>query len=272
MIPKKIHYVWLGRGEKPELANKCIESWKKYLPDYEIIEWNEDNFDINSNTYLKEAYENKKYAFASDYIRLAVLHEYGGIYMDTDVEVLKSFDDFLNLNAFTCFESNGYITTGVIGTKKKNKWVKDMLSLYTNLNFIKEDGKFDLTTNVARMSALTKERYGLKSENVYQNLDDMVIVYPNDFFSPKDWNTGKINITENTYAIHHFSASWYTDVEKKQIAKKKFYIDKFGEEIGIKKYERYLKIAKIKRIVCLPFRAIAHPNLVINKLKGKSNE
>lgn len=270
MIPKKIHYVWLGRGEKSELIKKCIESWKKILPDYEIIEWNEDNFDINSNQYLKEAYENKKYAFASDYIRLAVLYEYGGIYLDTDVEVLKSFDDFLNLNAFTCFESNGYFTTAVIGAKKKNKWINDMLNAYKNLKFIKGNGQFDLTTNVARMSALTKEKYGLKSENIYQNLD-AIVVYPNDFFSPKDWNTGKIYITENTCTIHHFSASWYTGVEKKQVEKRKKYIEKYGKNIGMKKYNNYLQFCRVKRIICLPFRAAIHPKLVIKKIKGVSN-
>lgn len=271
MIPKKIHYVWLGKGEKSELTKKCIDSWKKYLKDYEIIEWNEDNFDINSNTYLKEAYENKKYAFASDYIRLKVLYEYGGIYMDTDVEVLKTFNDFLNLNAFTCLESNGYITTGIIGSKKKNKWIKDMLNEYTNLKFVKENGSFDLTTNVIRMSALTKEKYGLKSENIYQDLND-IVVYPNDYFSPKDWNTGKINITDNTHAIHHFSCSWYTKAEKKQIAKKKLYIEKYGNELGIKKYERYLKLVKVKRIILLPFRALINPKLAINKIRRKPNE
>lgn len=271
MIPKKIHYVWLGRGEKPELANKCIESWKKYLPDYEIIEWNEDNFDINSNTYLKEAYENKKYAFASDYIRLAVLYEYGGVYMDTDVEVIKNLDCFLDKKAFSGFENNNFIPTGIIAAQPKNKWIEKLLKDYESIHFVNSNGSFDLTTNTVRITNTTKKNYNINLVSSYQDLKD-VVFYPFDYFCPKDWNTGKINITDNTYTIHHFSGSWHTDVEKKQIAKRKYYIDKFGDDIGIKKYEKYLKIQKLKRIMLLPFRAIANPKLVIKKIKGKINE
>ena len=109
MIPKKIHYCWFGRGEKPKLAKKCIESWKKYCPDYEIVEWNEDNFDINQNEYTKYCYNNKKFAFLSDYARLMVVYKEGGIYFDTDVEVVRSFDDLLNNKAFVGFETDEYV-------------------------------------------------------------------------------------------------------------------------------------------------------------------
>ena len=242
-IPKKIHYCWFGRNPKPELALKCIESWKKNCPEYEIVEWNEDNFDMNQNLYVKQAYEAKKYAFVSDYARLYALYNYGGIYMDTDVEVLKNFNEFLSLNAFTCFESNGYITTGVIGATKENPWIKDMLNEYTGLKFIKDNGEMDLTTNVARMSGLMKEKYGLNSDNVYQNLNDIVVVYPNDFFSPKDWSTGKINCTENTHTIHHFSGSWHDEKQQKEVKKLQEkanrYIEKYGEEEGRKKFNKH---------------------------------
>ena len=270
MIPKKIHYVWLGRGEKSELTKKCIDSWKKYLPDYEIIEWNEDNFDINSNKYLKEAYENRKYAFASDYIRLKVLYDFGGIYMDTDVEVIKNLDYFLNNEAFSGFENNNFIPTGIMAAKKHNKWIKKLLDDYNDISFIKKDGSFDLTTNTVRITNTTKKNYNIVLKSSYQDLGD-VVFYPFDYFCPKDWNTGKINITSNTYTIHHFSGSWHTDVEKKQIAKKKLYIDKYGNDIGTKKYERYLRFAKVKRVILLPFRAIIHPKLVVNRLRGKQN-
>lgn len=269
MIPKKIHYIWLGRGEKSELTNKCIASWKKYLKDYEIIEWNEDNFDINSNTYLKEAYQNKKYAFASDYIRLKVLYDHGGIYMDTDVEVIKNLDEFLNNKAFSGFENNNFIPTGIMASEPKNKWIKKLLKDYENIHFIKPDGSFDITTNVVRITNTTKENYDLNLISSYQDLGD-VVFYPYDYFCPKDWNTGKILITKNTYTIHHFSGSWHTDTEKKQIAKKRFYIEKYGNDLGNKKYERYLKSAKIKRIILLPFRALIHPKLVINKIRRRN--
>ena len=268
MIPKKIHYVWLGRGKKPELAIKCIDSWKKYLSDYEIIEWNEDNFDINSNKYLKEAYENRKFAFASDYIRLKVLYDFGGIYMDTDVEVIKKLDCFLNNKAFSGFENNNFIPTGIIAAEKHNKWIGKLLSDYDNISFVKDSGNFDLTTNTVRITNTTKKCYDLILESSYQDLGD-VVFYPYDYFCPKDWNTGNINITHNTYTIHHFAGSWHSNIEKKQLARKKMYIDKYGKDKGIKKYERYLKFYKIKRILLLPFIATVHPNLVIKRLKGK---
>ena len=131
MIPKKIHYCWFGRGEKPALAKKCIASWKKYCPDYEIIEWNEDNFDINYNAYTKYCYENKKWAFLSDYVRLLVVYEHGGIYYDTDVEALKSFDDLLTYKAYFGFENEEHINTGIgFGAEKEHTVLKSMLEMY----------------------------------------------------------------------------------------------------------------------------------------------
>ena len=129
MIPKKIHYCWFGKGEKPKLVKDCIDSWKKNCHDYEIIEWNEDNFDININAYVKEAYECKKYAFVTDFVRLFVLKKYGGVYMDTDVEVIKSLDGFLKHHAFSSFENNDYIPTGIMASEKNNKWISKSRTL-----------------------------------------------------------------------------------------------------------------------------------------------
>ena len=112
MIPKKIHYCWFGRGEKPKLARRCIASWKKFCPDYEIIEWNEDNFDINTNAYMQMCYEQKRYAFLTDYLRLLIIQEHGGVYFDTDVEVVKPLDDLLDSGAFFGFETDQYVNTG----------------------------------------------------------------------------------------------------------------------------------------------------------------
>ena len=128
MIPKKIHYCWFGRGEKPKLAKKCIASWKKYMSDYEIIEWNEDNFDIDMNAYTRMCYDQKKYAFLTDYVRLIVVQKYGGIYFDTDVEVVRNFDDLLDNSAFFGFETNEYVNTGLgFGAEKENEIVKQMI-------------------------------------------------------------------------------------------------------------------------------------------------
>lgn len=265
-IPKKIHYIWLGRGEKPELAKKCIESWKKNLPDYEIIEWNEDNFDINQNQYLKEAYENKKYAFASDYIRVYVLYNQGGIYMDTDVEVLKPLDEFLDLPAFSGFESNNNIPTGLMAASKGNKWMKLLLDDYDDLKFVKEDGSLDLTTNVVRITEVTEKNYKFIRQSSYQDLKD-VVFFPSDYFCPKNCVTGVIELTENTYTIHHFNGSWLPKSEKKFITERRKFVSKYGEVEGIKRHERKLKILNSWRYLLWPIKAIIKPKRAIEKVK-----
>ncbi len=267
-IPKTIHYCWFGRGQKNELMLKCIDSWHKFLPDYEIIEWNEDNFDINSNKYAKEAYENKKYAFVTDYVRLYILYNYGGVYMDTDVEVIKNIDKFLEHKAFSGFENNNYIPTGIMASEKNNKWIKDLLDEYNYLNFIKKDGTMDLTTNVIRITNKTMEKYNLIPNNTFQDLDE-VVFYPHEYFCPKDWETGKIFLTNNTYTIHHFNGSWHTKKEKRQINKKRYYIEKYGEELGLRKYTKYLKRQKILNTLSYPIKAILHPMKAIKRLKRK---
>lgn len=234
MIPKVIHYCWFGKGEKPELALKCIESWKKYCPDYEIKEWNEDNFDINSNQYVKEAYEAKKWAFVTDYVRLYALYTEGGIYMDTDVEVIKNLDKFLEKQAFSSFENNNMIPTGLMASRKHNKWIKDLLDEYANLHFFKPDGTMDMTTNVYRITNLTIQKYGLNPISSYQNLKGgIVTLYPYDYFCPKSWETGIITITNNTHTIHHFAGSWIEKDMKERNELKIKYINKFGKKKGV---------------------------------------
>lgn len=213
MIPKVIHYCWFGRGPMPELAKKCIESWKKFLPDYEIKEWNEDNFDLNIYPYVREAYDSRKFAFVTDVVRLYALYHEGGIYMDTDVEVLKSLDSFLHHNAFSGFESETSIPTGIMASEKGGKWVKDNLDYYNERHFIKEDGTYDLTTNV-----VTIMKYmlllGLKRNNTYQDFPNLVTFYPKDYFCPKSFKDGKIYKTSNTVTIHHFAGSWLKKTSK----------------------------------------------------------
>lgn len=203
MIPRRIHYCWFGKGEKPKLAKKCIESWKKYCPDYEIIEWNESNFDINLNAYTKMCYEQKKWAFLSDYVRLFVVYQHGGIYFDTDVEVVKNFDDLLGCEAFFGFEDDTHINTGEgFGAKSGNPALFELLKEYDVLL----DGKHDVIgCPILNTNALMK--FGLKQNGEMQNIGN-VIIYPSEYFNPYDDSIGIINKTENTYSIHWYGKSW----------------------------------------------------------------
>ncbi|NDV84917.1 glycosyltransferase family 32 protein [Bacteroides sp. 51] len=235
MIPKIIHYCWFGGKELPQLAKKCIESWKIYLPDYEIKEWNEENFDINQNEYVKEAYEAKKFAFVTDFVRLFALYNEGGIYMDTDVEVLRNLDVFLNLNAFSGFEDETMIPTGIMGSEKKGNWVKENLDYYYDRHFLTEDGTFDLTTNVVTITNLML-KHGLYQNNTYQDFVNFFTIYPKDYFCPKSYIDGKIYLTENTYCIHHFASSWLSPKDR--------IINKIARKIGSR--ERRI-LGKIRR-------------------------
>lgn len=215
MIPKRIHYCWFGRGAKGEKEEKCIESWKKYCPDYEFVEWNEDNFDINYNSFVKEAYDNKKYAFVSDVVRLFALYNYGGIYMDTDVELVKSPDEFLSHKAFSGFESNNWIPTGLMAGEKGFPLFKEFLDYYDDRNFLLEDGSLDTTTNCIIITDICK-KHGLVLNGQYQNVDGFAL-YPSDYFCPFENETGKLNKTNNTIAIHWFAKSWINDSSKKTL-------------------------------------------------------
>lgn len=220
MIPKKIHYCWFGRGKMPDMAIKCIDSWKKNLPEYEIKEWNEDNFDLNMFPYVREAYENRKFAFVTDVVRLYALYTEGGIYMDTDVEVLKPLDRFLEHVAFSGFEDEHNVPTGIMASEKGGKWAKENLAYYNNRNFKLDDGTFDMTTNVTIITNYML-KFGLKQNNTFQDFKDLITLYPKDYFCPKSYIDGKINLTENSYTIHHFAGSWVNKKGKIRIWLKK---------------------------------------------------
>lgn len=206
MIPKIIHYCWFGRGKKPELAERCIESWKKYCPDYEIIEWNEDNFAVEKNQYCREAYENKKFAFVTDVVRLYAMYTYGGIYMDTDVEVVKTLDDLLSHQAFSGFESPDCVPTGIMACEKGFELFGELLRYYDDKAFINNDGTLNMQTNVIIITN-TCTKYGLRKNGEFQILNGFAL-YPRDYFCPYDNNTGKLTKTKNTYTIHWFNKSW----------------------------------------------------------------
>ena len=214
MIPKIIHYCWFGGNPLPPLAKKCIASWKKFCPDYEIKEWNESNFDININNYVKEAYDKKKYAFVTDYVRLYALYRFGGIYMDTDVEVNQPLDDFLNHRAFTGCENQQYCVTGIIAAEKEHPWIKDLLDGYKNRSFILSNGDIDTIPNTEIITKATIERYEWNPVNEYQVLKEDLHIYPFSVFCAKDFKTGRVVVTHETYTVHHFSGSWHSKSDK----------------------------------------------------------
>ena len=213
MIPRIIHYCWFGRNPKPALAVKCMKSWKKYCRDYEIIEWNEDTFSIaDAPLYVRQAYEAKKWAFVTDYVRLYALVNCGGVYMDTDVEVVKPLESYLQHHAFSGFESETDIQTGIMACEKGFPLFDELLHYYDHATFIKEDGSMDCTTNVEIITQACVEK-GLQRNNTYQEIAGFAI-YPKDVFCPKSHVDGIVRSTVNTHAIHHFNASWL-DEEKR---------------------------------------------------------
>ena len=215
MIPKKIHYCWFGRKPKPKLAEKCISSWKKRCSDYEIIEWNEDNFDIENYPYAAYCLENHKYAFLSDFVRLIVVSEQGGIYFDTDVEVIKNMDDLLKYEAFYGFENEEYVASGLgFGAEKGQITVLKMLEEYNGLQ--KEDGSFELK-GCPRLNTLALVKLGLQQNGKEQEVAGAHI-FPSDYFNPFEDATGLLKSTENTYSIHWYAKSW---MSKRKILRSK---------------------------------------------------
>lgn len=228
-IPKKIHYCWFGKGEMPKLAKKCIKSWKKYCPDYEIICWNEENFDLSQNRYMQEAYTSGKWAFVSDFARLKIIYDNGGIYLDTDVEIIKPIDDLLENHAFMGFDEKGIIATGLgFGAEKGDKIIEEFLKDYEDIPFILPDGSFDLTPCPDRNTA-TLKRLGMDT-NIKNQVFMNTLFLDREYLCPMDYYTGKKEITKNTYSIHHYSASWTSKVTKRTTFIKRL--------IGLKLYNK----------------------------------
>lgn len=232
---KKIHYCWFGRGKKPKIFYKCLKSWKKFYPDFEIIEWNEDNFDINCNDYVREAYDRKKYAFVSDYARLKVIYEQGGIYFDTDVEALKRIDDSILECGFFAKETFNTINTGLgFCAEKNNKVIKKLLDDYNDEHFIK-NGNMDLTTCVERVTNYFK-KIGYNFDEKIENINGILVFEP-EYFCGFDVKNDNYLITKNTYNVHHYSGSWLPKKEKYVSYLKRF----LSKIIGIKNYDRLRK-------------------------------
>lgn len=214
-IPKIIHYCWFGGNEIPKIEAECIASWKKYLKGYTFKLWNEQNFDVKSSKWTLAAYQDKKYAFVADYVRLAVLYEYGGIYLDTDIKLIKSFDRLLDQDAFMGFEDGVCVSCGVIAVKSHNKFIKEILDVYNSDSFLYEEHK------QANVKIITKFlcRYGLKQNNEEQHIYG-IHIYPKTYFNPMDYY-GNWDKTKHTYCIHLYSGSWLSKEEQEKLQRRK---------------------------------------------------
>ncbi|MCW3786650.1 glycosyltransferase family 32 protein [Plebeiibacterium sediminum] len=211
MIPKTIHYCWFGKNPLPKSAVKCIASWRKFLPDYEIKEWNEENFDVNINTFTKEAYEEKKYAFVSDYARLWIIYNYGGIYFDTDVEVIREMDDILDKGPFMAFEKHlmnpemaHYVNPGLgYASNKNNPIIKEIMTFYEKSKSYQEDviPIVPITTDVLKL-------HGLYESDTPIEINENFTIYPWEYFCPIEYLSNKLEISANTRSIHHYTESW----------------------------------------------------------------
>lgn len=255
MIPKVIHYCWFGNGEKSELVHKCIESWKKYCPDYEIKEWNESNYDVTKNRYMREAYEEKRWGFVPDYARVDIVYQNGGIYLDTDVELIKSLDSILDNDSYFGFEKSGNdvaVNLGSgFGSIPNNHFLKEIRDYYDDMCFRNEDGSLNLTPSPLINSEVFL-KHGYRMNNKYQNISGNV-VYPSDFFAPLSWTNMKGKITENTISIHRYNTSWLSDDEKRRrkIATIKHNITHFPNKVvkSLLGNDRYEKIKeKMKKV------------------------
>ena len=214
MIPKIIHYCWFGNGPMPEKEKKCIESWKKFFPDYEIKRWDETNFNYSSCKFARQAYEKKQYAFVSDYARAKILFEEGGLYLDTDVEILKPFPEMVDGSGFMGFERRHFIGTAVIAAEKNNQVIKKLLEYYEQHEFLMKDGSMDNIANVSVLTDVLRE-YDLQLGGERQTVAGFEI-FNREFFYPKKLDEDKFRITDETCAIHRCSNSWMSERERKR--------------------------------------------------------
>lgn len=244
MIPKVIHYCWVGGNPLPELAQKCINSWRKYCPDYEIKEWNESNYDFSKNKYMADAYKEKKWGFVPDYARFDIIYTFGGIYLDTDVEIIKPLDDLLDNKAILGFESKENVAAGlIIAGEKGIPLFKEMYEQYESLSFYNPDGTLNLTPSPFYSTQVLLQ-HGLKQNNELQKIDD-VTIYPTEYFCPKSIKTRLIQTTENSYTIHHYDGSWVTGATRKLINEKNWIAEHFKNPIIVYLLQRIMVLKKI---------------------------
>lgn len=228
-IPKKIHYCWLSGEPFPSQIRECIDSWHKFMPDYEFKLWDMNTFDIDSVPYVRQAVDKRKWAFASDYIRLWALYSEGGIYLDSDIMVLRSFDDLLECKSFTGFESGGRIAAWIFASESGNPLFKELLDYYDGRNFVDDNGIPDLTPNTVPTTKILV-KHGLKAKKTVQQLDD-ITVFTEDYFSPFNPWTKRTVITDNSYAMHLFKGAWFGDKSDEEfMGRFETYTDSFIKE------------------------------------------
>jgi hypothetical protein len=239
MIPKIIHYCWFGKGEMPEKVKFCINSWKEKLPMYDFKLWNEDTFEIDKYEFTRDAYKNKKYAFVSDFVRVYALYNYGGIYLDTDIEVLKDFDDLLNNNIILGTDEGGSLTA-MMGAVPKHNFFYTLLKKYEKMSFVKKDGSFEMTVNNIWIENELK-KYGYKKANENQFLKGKITIMKDDYFHAKSLVSGKYHVTDNTYCIHHHTLLW---IDKKTNIIKFLRMKVLVPLLGVKRYYKLVSILK----------------------------
>lgn len=243
MIPKKIHYCWFGGGNLSELEKRCIASWEKFCPEYEIIRWDESNYDVRKCRYMSQAYDAKKWGFVPDYARLDIVYTYGGIYLDTDVELIQSLDDLLDNELFCGQEDEITVNFGQgFGAVAGNVLLAEMMKQMEGMSFVKSDGEYDLTPSPYYQTQILRKN-GFLLQNVYQSRDG-VSIYPCDYFCPKNFSTGELVLSEHTHSIHHFHMSWKTAAQKKWIRR-------------MQQFNRYFP-PKLVRILLLPYTAACY--------------
>lgn len=268
MIPKIIHYCWFGGNPLPESAKKCINSWRKYLPDYSIKEWNENNFDIHCCRYVEQAYEQKKWAFVSDYARFWILYHEGGVYFDTDVELIQPLEIILKKGPFFGIERGNppMVAPGLgMAALPNMNFYKKVLENYQEDFFINGDGHLNLTVICTRITDLLYQ-YGMHKGNFNQIIQVQNIwIYPAEYFCPLDYYTGKLVITENTYSIHHYDGSWTSTIQQKRNSLKYKYYDLFSRFLNNK--TSYFISDKLARLISLYREGGIY--LVFNKLIGR---
>ena len=268
MIPKIIHYCWVGNCPKPKSVLYCIESWRKFCPDYRIIEWNESNYDFSKNKYMRQAYEAKKWGFVPDYARLDIVYQYGGIYLDTDVELVKNIDELLSHKAFMGFEDTGdgefFVNCGHgFGAEPGNEIIEVMRDLYDSVSFRNNDGSYNLLPS-PNYTTKALRKFGLTQENKDQLLENMII-YASDVLCPKNFRTGKMHKTNRTVSIHHFTASWMDEDVRKELLHiqrvKKIWGNKLGAFVLVLEsvWEKYTFSEVIRRI----------PKYIFQRVKNK---
>ncbi len=252
MIPKIIHLCWLSGDPYPTKIAKCLESWKTFLPDYEVILWDTKRFDLSSSLWVKQAFESRKYAFAADYIRFYALYHVGGIYLDSDVEVIKPFDDLLDLPYFIGSEKAGTPEAAIMGAEKGCDWIKQCLDYYDNRSFVKSDGSLDIRKLPEIMDEQIRKLKPLRvlsieeSKNIRSlNFNLEVLVFNDVYFSPKVFDSREVELTPYTYAVHHYQNSWFSPKAKAYYRSRAFFAKLFGISF-VRRAEKLLMPWKFK--------------------------